>query len=111
MHELSITQNIVSIVAEAAGGHPVKRVTLEVGKLSGVMLDAIVFCFDVVAKGTPVEGATLEIHEIEGRGQCAACGNEFPMPTLFTRCPCGSRRITRVHGEELKVRTMELELS
>ena len=31
------------------------------------------------------------------------------MPTLYAACPCGSRQIERLHGEELKIKTMELE--
>jgi hydrogenase nickel incorporation protein HypA/HybF len=111
MHELGITRNIVAIVSEAAGGRPVRRVTLEVGKLSGVMAGAIAFCFDAVAKGTPLEGATLEICEIEGRGRCSACGTEFAMPAIYTPCPCGARGSVRLEGEELKVKTMELEIA
>ena len=109
MHELGITRNIIGIVSEAAAGRPVREVTLEIGKLSGVMAGAIAFCFDAVAKGTPLEGATLRIREIEGRGQCSACGAEFAMPALHTPCPCGSRLTVRLCGEELKVKTMELE--
>ncbi|NEN93909.1 MAG: hydrogenase maturation nickel metallochaperone HypA, partial [Okeania sp. SIO3H1] len=52
MHELGITQNIVAIVAENAQDKSVKRVTLEIGKLSAIMPDAIEFCFDVCSKGT-----------------------------------------------------------
>jgi len=109
MHELGITRNIVSIVGEVAKGRRVARVTLEVGRLSGVMSDAIAFCFDAVAQGTALEGARLEIREIEGRGRCLACGVEFAMPTLFTPCTCGSRQLERLQGEELKIKTMELE--
>lgn len=109
MHELGITRNIVSIVSDAANGRPVRRVTLEIGKLSGVMAHAVEFCFDVVAKGTVLEGATLEILEIDGQGKCFACGAEFTMPSLFTPCPCGSRQSARLRGEELKIKTMELE--
>ena len=58
MHELGITRNIVAIVAEHAAGRKVTRVTLDVGRLSGVMSDAIRFSFDVVGDGTCVEGAT-----------------------------------------------------
>jgi len=108
MHELGITRNIIAIVGEAANGRPVRRVTLEVGKLSGVMCEAIVFCFDTVAEGTPLQGASLEILEIAGRARCAVCAAEFEMPTLFTACPCGSRRFTRLQGEELKIKSMEL---
>lgn len=66
MHELSLTRSVVAIVAEAAAGRRVTRVTLEVGARAGVMAQAIVFCFDVVARGTPVEGAVLEILETPG---------------------------------------------
>jgi hydrogenase nickel incorporation protein HypA/HybF len=109
MHELGITRNIIGIVTDAADGRPVRKVTLEIGKLSGVMADAIAFCFDAVAKGTALEGATLQIQEIEGRSRCSACEAEFATPTLYTPCPCGSRLSVRLCGEELKVKTMELE--
>ena len=108
MHELGVTQNIVSVVADAAKGRRVTRVTLEVGKLSGVMTDAIAFCFDVVAKGTALEGASLEILEIDGRACCEACGLEFETETLFTPCSCGSYRLRRISGEELIVKSIEM---
>jgi hydrogenase nickel incorporation protein HypA/HybF len=109
MHELGITRNIIAIVGEAAKGRRVKCVTLEVGKLSGVMAGAIAFCFGEVARGTPVEGAILDIREIEGRALCKTCGTEFATPALYTPCPCGSRLLERLAGQELKIKTMEVE--
>lgn len=109
MHEMGITLNIVEIVSQAAKGRRVTRVTLEVGKLSGVAPDAILFCFDMVAQGTAIEGAVLEIREIEGRARCGACGAEFATPAHYTRCPCGSHDTTRLRGDELNIKTMELE--
>jgi hydrogenase nickel incorporation protein HypA/HybF len=109
MHELGITRNIVGIVTEAAKGRRVTRVTLEVGQLSGVMASAIAFCFDAVAQGTPLDGAALDIREIEGRARCTHCNTEFPTPTLYTPCPCGSRETVRLAGEELMIKTLELE--
>ena len=109
MHELGITRNIVAIVGDAAKGRRVRKVTLEVGALSGIMPEAIAFCFDVVAAGTALEGATLDIRKVEGRGRCSACGAEFATATLYTPCSCGSRHIERVAGEELLIKTMELE--
>jgi hypothetical protein len=68
MHELGLTMNIVAICEEHAAGRKVTRVRLELGTLSAVMADALRFCFDVVAAGTVVEGATLEIVEVvDGR--------------------------------------------
>jgi hydrogenase nickel incorporation protein HypA/HybF len=109
MHELSITRNIVAIVDEAAKGRRVNRVTIEVGKLSGVMADAIAFCFGIVAEGTALAGASLDIRQPEGRGWCLECDAEFAADSLFAACPCGSRRVQCIAGEELTVRTMELE--
>ncbi len=109
MHELGITRNIVAIVADAAQGRSVRRVTLEVGALSGVMTDAIAFCFDVVAQGTVLEGAALDIRVIPGRARCGSCGTEFAAATLYTPCACGSRNLELLQGEELNIKTMELE--
>jgi hydrogenase nickel incorporation protein HypA/HybF len=108
MHELGITRNIIAIVGDAAKGRPVRRVTLEVGKLSGVMSEAIAFCFDAVSKGTALDGASLDIEEIDGRALCSSCGTAFDAPTLVTPCACGSRKLTWLRGEELKIKSMEL---
>jgi len=108
MHELAITQSIVSAVSEHAGGRRVKRVVLEVGALAGVMTDAVEFCFDVVAQGTALEGATLDIRLIDARARCRACGAEFEQDSLFRPCRCGSHDVERLSGEELNIRQYEL---
>ena len=43
MHELAITCGIVELVAKAAKGRKVARVTVEIGKLSGVVPDVVAF--------------------------------------------------------------------
>lgn len=106
MHELSITRNIVAIVGEYANGARVTQVTLEVGKLSAVMPDAIRFCFDVVAQGTVLEGARLEVIEVPGRGRCRTCGLDIELRQLVERCPCGSSDLDRLSGEELRIKQM-----
>lgn len=108
MHELGITRNIVAIVSNAAAGRRVQRVMLEVGKLACVMPEAIEFCFDAICQGTALEGARLEIREIEGRARCLDCGAEFATEALFTPCACGSHHLLRLAGEELTVKAMEL---
>lgn len=110
MHELGITQTIVAIVAEHAGGNLVKRVTLEIGQLSAVEPDAIRFCFDVCCQGTVLEGATLEIIEIPGLGRCRHCGAAVPLTQPFGICDrCGSVKLDIVGGEELKIKEMEVD--
>lgn len=111
MHELSIAYSIVEMVAEAAQGRNVRCVTLEIGRLSGVVPEAVAFCFPEVARGTPAEAARLDILEIDGRVRCEACGSEFATADLLAACGCGSIRCRPVGGEELNLKTIELEES
>jgi hydrogenase nickel incorporation protein HypA/HybF len=108
MHELGITQSIVEIVSEQAGQAHVNRVTLQIGKLSGVVPDAIRFCFDVCAEGTVLQGSELEIVETPGRGRCRDCGLEQDIGDWFTSCACGSDSLDCIAGEELKIKSMEV---
>ena len=108
MHEMGITRSIVAIVSEHAGSRKVRRVRLEIGMLSAVVPDAIRFCFDVVARGTVLEGAELEIMEIPGCARCRSCGAVVELHSLVGRCICGSRDLERVAGEELNIKEMEL---
>jgi hydrogenase nickel incorporation protein HypA/HybF len=109
MHELSIACSIVELVAETAKGRKVHRVTIEIGSLSGVMSDSIAFWFPEAARGTAVAEASLEIREIAALARCETCGTEFPTPSMLTVCPCGSFRFRRLKGEELNLRSIELE--
>jgi hydrogenase nickel incorporation protein HypA/HybF len=110
MHELSVTRSVVAIVSEHAHGQKVLGVTLEVGRLSGMLPEAIRFCFDVCSQGTPLEGALLQIIEVEGRGLCSACGAEPAMSMPLGRCPvCREPSLHIVAGTELKIKQMEVE--
>jgi len=109
VHELTITRRIVDAVAARAEGRAVTKVTVEIGRLSGVVPDAVAFCFDVCAEGTAVEGAELAIVETAGRGRCRACATDFAMTTLYDACPaCGRRRAERIAGEELNILSFEM---
>ncbi len=109
MHELSITRNIVSIVAERAGTRRVRRVRLLVGQLSGIEVSAVRFCYDVCTAGTVLEGSALEVEEVEGRGRCVQCDRSVPMTHFTARCPCERRaRIQMTQGEELLSKEMEI---
>jgi hydrogenase nickel incorporation protein HypA/HybF len=108
VHELSIAQSLVDAVAEHTAGAPVVAVHVRVGRLSGVVPDAMRFCFELVTDGTPIAGARLEIEEPEGRGRCRACTTEFHLPDLVLLCPCGSADVDVVAGRELAVTSVEV---
>lgn len=85
-------------------------VTLEIGELSGVVPEAVEFCFEACSSGTLLEGSRLEIVRSAGTGRCLACSREFPRSSLFEPCPdCGEYRIEQLSGEELRVREIEVE--
>jgi hydrogenase nickel incorporation protein HypA/HybF len=108
VHELSIANSVVEVCAERAMGARVLRVTLEIGRLSAVLPDAIRFCFDVCAKDTVVEGAALEIVETPGRARCLDCGSNVEMTDLLQHCACGSVNLELLTGSELKIKQMEV---
>ncbi|HEX5985934.1 MAG TPA: hydrogenase maturation nickel metallochaperone HypA [Nocardioides sp.] len=66
MHELAITESLVDLVVERTAGRRVVAVNVRVGDRSGVVPDAMSFCFDVVAAETPLAGAALVIEECPG---------------------------------------------
>lgn len=108
MHELAITQSIVEAVTDHTGGAKVATVRLRVGKLSGVVPDAMRFCFDMVTDGTTLQGARLEIQEPEGRGHCRGCGDDFALPDPVLLCPCGSADVQVLSGRELSLTSVEV---
>ena len=108
LHELAITQSLVDAVADHTDGAPVKVVHVRVGKLSGVVPDAMRFCFELVTDGTPLHGARLDIEEPDGLGRCRCCEQEFPLADLVLLCPCGSADVELLAGRELSVSAVEL---
>jgi hydrogenase nickel incorporation protein HypA/HybF len=90
------------------GDTPVRRVCMEIGRLSGVVPDSIRFCFDLVTADTPLEGAELEIIQPSGQARCRDCGAEFEMNDLLMLCECGSANRELLAGEELRIREVEV---
>jgi hydrogenase nickel incorporation protein HypA/HybF len=108
VHEIGIAQEVVALAEERAGGRRVTRVVLQVGKLSGVLPDAVRFCFEVCAEGTVVAGAVLEILETPGLARCRACGAEVPLHRPYGQCGCGNSDLDWVTGDELRVKELEV---
>ncbi len=90
MHELTIAERVVSTVLERTEGRQVSLVRLRIGRFSGVVPDALSFCFELATSGTPLEGAALEIEDVQGQARCRTCGVEFGLVDAFLLCDCGS---------------------
>lgn len=113
MHEMSIAEGILQIVEDAAAQQGFKRVTevrLEIGALSGVEVEALTFCLDVVLKNSIAEGARLELEKVSGRGYCLGCGETVPVNALYDACPkCGSYQVQATGGTEMRVKDLLVE--
>jgi hydrogenase nickel incorporation protein HypA/HybF len=114
MHEMGIATEIVRIVTESIPpemiGCKVARVNLKVGKMAAVVPQSLRFCFDIVAKETPAEGAHLEIQEIAVVARCHSCGHQWEIGEPVFVCPqCQSGSIEMLSGRELDIDSIELE--
>jgi hydrogenase nickel incorporation protein HypA/HybF len=108
MHELAITQSVVDAVCERAGERRVRSVQVQVGALTAVVPEAMLFCFDLVAEGTVADGARLDIESCPGAARCRGCGADFAVADLILLCSCGSADVQVTAGRELSILSMEV---
>jgi len=93
------------------GARRVTRIVVTVGVLSGVEPDLLRRAFEVIKEGTVADSADLII-EIERLGvRCRDCGafSEKEEPDVLCG-RCGSPNTEVVCGENLLLRSLELEL-
>jgi hydrogenase nickel incorporation protein HypA/HybF len=113
MHELSIGQSLLDLIAEHVPPHRrpyVRVVRLRVGELSGVVPESLEFCFEALVAGTPLAGARLEIERVPIRLRCDACRLDFPVAAVRLSCPsCGGTAARTLAGTELDLEEVELE--
>lgn len=113
MHEMSLCESILGIIEDEAkqqGFSRVRRVRLEIGRLSGAESDAMRFGFDVVTRGTLAEDAELEIIELPGTAWCLPCGKAVEVEQRYSACPeCGSFQLQVTGGDEMRIKDLEVE--
>lgn len=110
MHEMSITQEIVAICLQHAEGRRITAVHIEIGTLSGIVPEAVEFCFSACTSDTPAGTATLTIHQIDARAHCLDCTTEHAILRLYDPCPaCGSYAVQITKGQEMRVVEIEVE--
>lgn len=108
MHELAIAQGVIDQVTQRLPDDKVTHVCLEVGSLSGVVADSLLFCFDLAVEGTGLAGASLDIIEVPARCRCRDCGQEFTPDGPLPLCPCGGADIAVLAGEELRITSVKV---
>jgi hydrogenase nickel incorporation protein HypA/HybF len=95
--------------AREAGAHRIHRIMMQVGALSGAVPETLEFAFDIVAKGTMAEGATLQIERVPVLCYCAACAQEFEPKDFVCECTrCGRPSVEIRRGRELQLTSVEV---
>jgi hydrogenase nickel incorporation protein HypA/HybF len=112
MHELSIACSLVKAAvdeAERNGATHVVKLDVVLGALSGVEMDALLFCFPAVARGTVCEGAGLDVEIQPATGHCHVCFSTSEVSDFLSPCPqCGEWPLGLEGGREMKLRSLEV---
>ena len=110
MHELSIATSIIKTAeneVDVTTGEKVLEIVLEIGKLSGVEIQSLLFVWELVAKNTVLENSKITIFEPEGIAICAECETEYRLEKIYDSCPkCNSPFKKIISGKELKIKKL-----
>lgn len=112
MHEIGIMERTLEIAinnAQKQNANSIQKITMNIGKLSGVIPEALEFAFDVVTKGTIAENATLEINTIPVTCYCNICQTKFNPQEWFFECPhCHQFSNHILEGKEIELMSVEI---
>jgi len=76
VHELAIATSLTEALLELVKEHSsskVLEVHLKIGKLRVLSIDQLKFSYEILSKGTPLEGSILQVEETPGYARCTNC--------------------------------------
>lgn len=119
MHEFSTAVSIVQAVTEAATTHGATRVSaihLQIGQMSMLNHDQLLFGIEIAARETMAENAAVTIEVLPIKILCKSCGAEsipkgeqslYEMLSSMVCPKCSSREVEVVQGRECIVKDIE----
>ena len=112
MHELGIVFHIIRTVEDVARQNDVtriRRVTLQLGEVSGVVESYLQDCWKwAAAKSELLPGAVLTVETIPAVTVCGNCGQQYPTVQFGLICPhCQSPRTHLLQGNEMLIKEIE----
>ena len=113
MHEIGLAKSLLRTIQAELTKHAYKKllkVRIGVGALAGIESDHLLDHLREAARGSALEGATLEAVEIPPQFNCRDCGQTISEKVVHTRCPrCRSENFELVRGMELTVLSVDVE--
>jgi hydrogenase nickel incorporation protein HypA/HybF len=119
MHEFSTAVSIVQAVTDAATTHGATRVAaihLQVGQMSMLNHDQLLFGIEIAAQETVAQNAKVTIEVLPIKIACKSCGTEsipegeqsiYEILSSMTCPKCGSREVDVIQGRECIVKDIE----
>ena len=114
MHELGIVTHIAKTLDEVAkdnGLDSIATVTVEIGEVSGILLDYFTDCWDYFKVKNPVlKDCKMIIETIPALTYCEDCHQTYETVKYAKICPrCGSEHTYLVQGNECNIKQIEVE--
>ncbi len=121
MHEYSVVSELVASLLPQLDSYPGKVITvyLKKGEMRILSDWALKNAFEIIAQGTRLDEASLEIEEVEARIRCPECGYtgkaeylddpafHFVIPVLT--CPRCGAEVDVLSGRELYIDRVSIE--
>jgi hydrogenase nickel incorporation protein HypA/HybF len=112
MHEMSVAQNILSIVQQQLSQEQMRAaslIRLLIGNAAGIVPDSLEFCFNAIRNETPLRSASLSIERVPLQIHCNVCSADSISESAMFFCQqCGANNVTIISGTELQIVDVEL---
>ncbi|MCP4022192.1 MAG: hydrogenase maturation nickel metallochaperone HypA [Desulfobacteraceae bacterium] len=113
MHEMGIAEQLAQIAIDSIPADienpKVEIVNLRIGKMAAIVEHSLTFCFEIIVKDTPLEGARLEIDFVPVMVHCTGCDNEWEVEGPVFQCPnCKEGKVEMLSGREIQITSIEL---
>ena len=121
MHEVSVVSDIVSAILRELEKYnvvKVEEVILVVGEMTSLGHEQLEFAYEIVTKGTLLEGSKLVIEDEKIRVICSECGYEGEVRMLesdygehtipILSCPECNGKVKVTAGQTCKIRNLKI---
>ena len=113
MHELALAESLkneIEIMAKRDNFSRIVSVTLIVGELSGVDIDALSFALPFVAEGSVLKDAEFLYEKVKAKIKCKNCGKKSCPEIPFVICKyCDSCDVEYIAGKDFIIKSLEVD--